>query len=347
MKNIKRYVTMAVAGVMMLSFAGCNIVERTPETIQKTVYAKVGSTKITKADVDDSLKSYLDQYKQQYGDDFESNDQLKDTLKEMRTKALDSLIDNEVLMQSKETLGVNPTDDEIQEQVDERVNYYKNALGSDEQYQAFLENYGYDDDSFADFWKKQVVIQMIQDKILEGTEIPEEDIENYYNENLDTYKGKAGAEVTHLLFMPEKDESGNATEEADAKAKSLADSARAQAVAGKSLKELSESDEFKASAKYEELGRVAFENSGMVQEFEDAFKSLPVNQVSDVVKTSYGYHIIVNTATYADDEVTPLNDALKESIKGNLLNEKQQEVYESKLEELKENVKIKKYEDRL
>ena len=49
--NIKKYMSVALVGVMALSIAGCNIIERTPESIGKTVLAKVDGDKITKADL--------------------------------------------------------------------------------------------------------------------------------------------------------------------------------------------------------------------------------------------------------------------------------------------------------
>lgn len=347
MKRIKKYVTMALIGVTVLSFTGCNMIQRTEESIKNTVYAKVGNVKITKGEVDEALKTYLDQYRTYYGDDFESNSELTETLKNLRTQQLEGLIDQEVLLQNKEAIGVNPTDEEIQAEVDERIQYYKDALGTEEEYQSFIESYGYDDASFEEFWKEQVVVGMLVDKIVEGVEVTDEEIQTYYNENIDTYTTKPGADVTHILFQTETDDDGNVTEESDASAKALADAAREKALSGMSLQEIAESDEFKDSATFEELGRVSFEDSGMVQEFEDAFKVLPANQVSDVVKTSYGYHVIVNTAVYPDAEVQALDDTLKEEIKSTLLTQKQQEVYEAKLQELKDGMTIKTYENRI
>ncbi|WP_185966839.1 SurA N-terminal domain-containing protein, partial [Clostridium sp. HBUAS56017] len=303
MREIRKYVTMALAGVMILSFAGCSMIERTPESIQKTVLAKVGNKKITRADVDLALKPYLEQYKKQYGEDFENKEELKEPLKNMRKQQLEGLVDQEVLLQNKEALDVNPSDEEIQAQVDDRIKYFKDSTGSDDKYEEFVKSYGYDVDSFEKFLKTQAVVSMVVDKIVEGVEVTDEDVENNYNENKSTYTTKAGADVTHLLFAPAKDAKGNVVEGADAAAKTKADAARAKAVSGTSLKDLSTSAEFKDSAKYEELGRVSFVDSGMVKEFEDAFKVLPANQVSEVVKTQFGYHIIVNTKVYPNDEV--------------------------------------------
>ncbi|MBD7910965.1 MULTISPECIES: SurA N-terminal domain-containing protein [Clostridium] len=347
MKKIKKYIIMALAGVMVLSFAGCNMIERTPESIQKTVLAKVGDKKITKGDVDKALKQYLDQYKQQYGEDFEKKDELKEQLKNMRKQYLESLVDQEVLLKNKEALGVEIDDEEIQKEVDQQIDSFKKQIGSDDKYEEYLKSIGYDSDSIVEELKKQLVSQKIVNKIVEGVEVTDEDVENNYNDNKSTYTTKAGADVTHLLFAPAKDANGNAVEGGDAAAKAKADAARAKAVSGTSLKDLSTSAEFKDSSKYEELGRVSFENSGMVKEFEDAFKVLPANQVSEVVKTQFGYHIIVNTKVYPNDEVKPLDDTLKGTIKSQLLQQKQQDAYKDKVQELKDNMKVKLYEDKL
>lgn len=347
MKKIKKLVTIAVLATMAASFTGCNMIERTEESKEKTVLAKVGKTKITRGDVDEALKTYLDYYKEQYGDDFESNESLKSTLQSLRTQQLEGLVDQEVLMQSKDQFGVNPTDEEIQTEVDSRIDYYKQATGSEEAYESFISSYGYNDDSFQEYLKEQVVLGMVVDAMIADVEVTDEDIESYYNENISNYTTKAGADVTHILVQPETDSSGNEVEGADEAAKAKAEEIRQKALAGESLKDIANSDEFKDSCKYEDLGRVSFENSGMVKEFEDAFKVLPAGQVSDVVKTSFGYHVIVNTAVYPEDQVQPLDDSLKEEIKNKVLYNKQESAYETKLQELKENLKVKVYENRI
>ena len=105
--KIKKYISIAIAGVMLLSFTGCNIVERTPESIGKTVLAKVDGEKITRADVDKLMTYQLNSYKQQYGDDFENNAEVKETIKKARTSAIDNLVNQKVLLSKKADLGID------------------------------------------------------------------------------------------------------------------------------------------------------------------------------------------------------------------------------------------------
>lgn len=353
MKKVRTYTVMAIAGLMMFSFAGCNIIEKTPESIQDTVYAKVGSTKITKGEVDKTIKQYLDQYKTQYGEAFETNAKVIEELKKLREQQINSLVESEVLFQSAKDMGVTPTDEEIQAKVDERIKYFKDQLQTEEAYNSWLQEQGYDEGSIVALLKKMAVENMVYDKIIEGIEVTDEEVLADYDEKkASTYIRKPGADVTHLLFASEQDASGAPVAGAEPAALARAQEARKKVLAGATLIDLSTSEEYKAYALYEDLGHISFEGvsdagGSMVQEFTDGFKSLPVNQVSEPIKTSFGYHLIINTKIYTEAEITPLDDKLKETIKTTLLQAKQQTQYTAKVEELKKTAKVKLYEDRL
>lgn len=352
MKRIKKYITIALSSILTFAFVGCDLIERTEESIDKTVYAKVGKTKITKGEVDLALKQYLDYYKNQYGEDYESNTTVAENLKTLRREQLNGLIDNEVLYQSAEDLGVDLAEEELENEVNDRIDYYKETLGSDEQYEKWLSSIGYDNNSINDYLKRIVIVSKTVDKILEDVQVTDEEIETYYNDNIDTYTTKPGADVTHVLFQFEKDSDGNIIEGSEEKALAKANEARKKVLNGTSLEDIANSDEYKDVAKYEDLGRLTFEGvseSGakMEEGFTQGFKELPANQVSEPVRTSYGYHLIVNKTVYPDSKVQELDSQLKAEIKSDLLYKKQENVYETKLGELKEKIKVKVYENRI
>lgn len=336
MKRIKKYITMALAGAMLLTFSGCSLVERTEESIGKTVLAKVGKVKITRADVDQVMYYQLEQYKEQYGDDFENDETIKDTIKQTRTSALNSLIEEQILFANQEEIGAEFTDDEVETEVESRVKMYKDYTGDDEAYAEFLEQYGYTEDEFEDYWRKQIKLEFIAEKLLEDVTVTDDEAKDYYNENVDSYALEAGANVTHILFS-----------DAD-KGEAQAKEARELAVNGKTFEEISEMDAYKGdNCITEDLGyQVSENNSTLVSEFVTGFKDLKEGEISQPVKTSYGWHLIkvtgVNTA-----KKTQTYDEVAETVKSTVLNNKKSAEYETKIEDFKSTMSVKIYEDRI
>lgn len=80
-----------------------------------------------------------------------------------------------------------------------------------------------------------------------------------------------------------------------------------------------------------ELGE--FGHGQMVKEFEDAAFTLEIGTVSEPVKTQFGYHLILVTAK-GEDTVYPF-DQIKDQLSEQLLSEKQQKAYTSKINQLK------------
>ena len=135
MRKIKNIVAIATVAVMAFSMAGCKMIEKTPEAIQKTVLAKVGSDKITMADVNSELQADIDYLIETYGEDYENNidDTLKAQLKSARQSVLEQLVDNKVLITKGTELGYIPSDEELATEIEtERQNFVKAYGGEDE-----------------------------------------------------------------------------------------------------------------------------------------------------------------------------------------------------------------------
>ena len=337
MRKIKNIVIAAAITTMAFSITGCKMIEKTPEAIQKTVLAKVGNDKITMADVNSELQADIDYLTETYGEDYEKNidDSLKEQLKTARTQVLQQLVDDKVLITKGTELGYIPSDEELSTAIEEEKAKFTEAYGGEEGLKEALEYYGMSDEKFDSFIENLVKTDKVKEAMIKDVTVSDEEIEQYYNDNIDKYTVKAGANAKHILFE---------TEEEAQDAKNKIDSGETTFEDLYSQYEANKSSGTKPLS--EDLGYVENEQEGYDTDFLAGFKTLKEGEVSAPVKSSFGYHIIKVEGVQTEDKVTPLDD-VKDSIKSTLLSEKQEEVYNSTLEEWKKDLNVKLYEDRL
>ena len=337
MRKIKNIVIAAAITAMAFSITGCKMIEKTPEAIQKTVLAKVGGDKITMADVNSELQADIDYLTETYGEDYENNidDSLKEQLKKARKQVLEQLVNDEVLITKGTELGYIPSDEELSTAIEEEKAKFTEAYGGEEGLKEALEYYGMSDEKFNSFIENLVKTDKVKEAMIKDVTVSDEEIEQYYNDNIDKYTVKAGANAKHILFE---------TEEEAQDAKNKIDSGETTFEDLYSQYEANKSSGTKPLS--EDLGYVENEQEGYDTDFLAGFKTLKEGEVSAPVKSSFGYHIIKVEGVQTEDKVTPLDD-VKDSIKSTLLSEKQEEVYNSTLEEWKKDLNVKLYEDRL
>ena len=144
--------------------------------------------------------------------------------------------------------------------------------------------------------------------------VPEQDIQRAYRQNIDQYTQPEQVRASHILLNTEgKDEA-----EVRARAEDL-------------LKQLKAGADFEALAKAHSQDAASAARGGdldffgrgrMVPEFEQVAFTLPVGQLSDIVRTQFGFHIIKVTDKKAA-EVQPL-DAVRAQISEQLTFERAQ-----------------------
>jgi peptidyl-prolyl cis-trans isomerase D len=117
--------------------------------------------------------------------------------------------------------------------------------------------------------------------------LQEEQIQNYYEDYLDTFKEAKQVKARHILF---KAAEGASEEEAD-KARQKALEVLKKAKEGQDFAELAKKhSEDPAAGDGGDLGY--FSANQMVKPFEDAAFRLEKGEISELVRTSFGYHII-------------------------------------------------------
>jgi len=182
------------------------------------------------------------------------------------------------------------------------------------------------DEKLQDLKKRLIVESFLKKKVEADTKVTDADLQKFYDENKDKFKSGEQMKASHILVKTEKE------------AKDIL----AQIKAGGNFEELAKKNSTdSSSAKGGDLGW--FGNGSMVPVFEKAASALKEGQISDVVKSDFGFHIIKLTGKRAAG-VRPF-DEVKEQIKGAIMPTKQQEVFQKIKEELKKTAKINVKED--
>ncbi|MBN2297412.1 MAG: peptidylprolyl isomerase [Deltaproteobacteria bacterium] len=162
----------------------------------------------------------------------------------------------------------------------------------------------------------QILARELEEGIKKTLNIDEKDIENYYKENQDSYNTPSKVKASHIL-VESKDE-----------AVSILKALRG----GADFKELArEKSKCPSASKGGDLGW--FEKGKMDPAFEKAAFDLKKGEISDVVKSSFGYHIIkVENIRPAR---TKTIDQAKKSIEKTL----ERDLLEKQMAELKARIK--------
>ena len=209
----------------------------------------------------------------------------------------------------------------------------KNNL-ADGQLQEMLKREGRTLESYKNHIRDQILVSKItQFEIGNRVKVSEKSIIKYYKKNQKEFWEEGKVRTRHILFISERGSSEN----------------RRRAKLRQAKKVLSEirkgSDFSKLAIKYSEDvsassgGDVGFVKRGkMVREFEEAVFSLKPGQISDIVETEYGYHII------KVDEVLPGKTLTLKDVKNRihkiLSMQKQKQVYDDWINELKKSAFI-------
>lgn len=174
----------------------------------------------------------------------------------------------------------------------------------------------------------------MQAQIKDGDKITDADARKFYDANTEEFKNPEQVKASHILFLVNKDDSGDVAKQKEAAAKKAAARAKKGEDFNKLAKELSEEPGAKESGG--DLG--FFAKDRMVPEFAEAAFSQKPGTVSDPVKTQFGWHVI--KVTEKKPAGTVPYDEVKEQITAYLKNNKQREAVQAILKNLKDSAQI-------
>ena len=310
--------------VFVFLFAGCS----------KTV-ARVDGIEIKQKEVD----TYINFYKKQSTDG--ELTQNEEELKTLEANIIDIIIVTRLLEKYAEEKNITVSSEEVDKQIKLIIDSYS----SEEDFEKDLKDKGIDKKFLENYFKSLVLSSKIFDEVTIDVIVTDQEVKQYYNDNKKTlYVVPAKVKASHILaIFPWVEDNSEETEEG-----------REEALEKIKMVE----DKLKNGVVFEDLARqysddrTSGENGGdlgyiskgqMIEEFEEALFSLDVEEVSEIVETEYGFHII--KVFDRQEEYIQKFDEVEESINTYLLNLHKAEKWEDFIFSLIEKVNIEYFTD--
>jgi peptidyl-prolyl cis-trans isomerase C len=246
---------------------------------------------------------------------------------------IDQLVSTELLYQAGEKLPIPDLDKQVAAKMNEgRARFpdektYNNALKAADLTPKSLES---------EIRKGIIINNLVSKEIVPKITVTEEETKKFYDENKENlFKRPEQVRASHILCKVDP----KATKAEKEKAKEKAEKLLKEIKGGKDFAELARANSDCPSK--EKGGDLDFFGQGqMVPEFEKAAFALKPGEVSDVVETQFGYHIIKVTEKKAAG--TTGFDEVKEQIQNYLKNMKVQKGVFDYISKLKDSAKIEK-----
>ena len=255
-------------------------------------------------------------------------------LTEVKTMVLENLISAELLYQESQKEKIKVQENEINDVFNEQ----KAQFASEDKFNERLKHYNFSESTFKDQIRIGLTIQrFIDNKFAQAVNISDEEVKKYYDENPSYFQEPEKARASHIMIMVDSD----------------ADQARKDAAKKQLeevLKRLKAGEDFAALAKEVSQDTYSKDNGGdldyfyrgqMVQAFEDAAFALNPGEISNVVETEYGYHII--KLTDKKDAKTITLDESKEDIRNGLKSNKVNSEVSNYVTELRNKADVEIY----
>ncbi len=254
-------------------------------------------------------------------------------LTEMKARILDNLIGMELIYQESKKEKIAADSAAIAAQLDK----IKKQFPSEEEFAKGLEAQDLTEEELRNQMVKGMAIeQYIKTTISSKIVISDAELKTFYSENPEGFKKEAQVKARHILIKVDK----NADEATKNKAREEIDAILVEAKKGGDFAELAKTKSQGPSAtRGGDLG--FFTHKQMVKPFADAAFAMKPGEVSEVVETQFGYHII-KTEEKKDGSVTPFEEVKPKIEKYLRDNQIRQKVME-KVEGLKSKAKIERF----
>ncbi len=252
--------------------------------------------------------------------------------KKLKREALDQLIEREVLWQAAQAGSVAVDDAELQAALTQMQAQLKDRTA----WSRRLAHAGFDERSYAEYVRQDLMgAKYLLRNSSEVAPVGDDEVAAFYRANLHRYQQPETARARHILIKA----TPGAASDVRAAARERIDALVPQLRAGADFADLARRySEDNSAAAGGDLGEVP--RGRTVKPFEDALFALQPGQVSDVVPTQFGFHLI------RQEGLTPAStrslEEAAESIRARLLADKRTAAAREVVARLKSEARIER-----
>ena len=289
--------------------------------------AVVNGTVITKAELEQELQVVLKRFGR-------VGTMIKGPqLAQLKPKVLESLIGRELLFQEAQGAGIRIKEETVSEQLEKLKKRFSSEAAFKE---AIAKMHLSEKDIRAQVIRGMTIQKMVDDRFVKNVSVTEKEAKDYYDANPKMFQRPEEVRASHILIKIDKD----ADEKTKLKARKELEGIEARLLKGEDFAKLAkEFSQGPSSAKGGDLG--FFRRGQMVPPFEKAAFALKPGEVSDIVVTRFGYHLIKVTdrkpgKTFSYPEV-------KEKLTKFLKEQKVSKTIDAHIGELKKKAKVERF----
>ena len=315
---------MMAVSIIALGAGAAGAAEQAPDGDKA---ATVNGQVITKTELDQELQPVLQRMAMQ------GQQPQPEQVAEIREKVLDSLINRELLVQDAKAQGVSVE----AEALDAQMEQVRGQFPEEAQFKEALSQMGIDEETLRAQMRQRLLIQkLIEERIAKDVTVTDEEAQAYYAAHPEQFKTGEQIRARHILIKSEPEASDTDKKEARQKLEEV----QGKLEKGESFADLAEEySEGPSGPKGGDLGY--FERGQMVKPFEDAAFALKDDEVSEIVETRFGFHLIKAVDRKAAS-TTPFAE-IKDQIKAQLKKQAVQETVGEHLEALKAKAEIERF----
>jgi peptidyl-prolyl cis-trans isomerase SurA len=302
-------IVLIVWGVMLLSIpVGADIVDKIVAVVNEDVITLSG------------FNAAFEPYRKNIEENYQGKDK-EAVLKQARESFLQRLIDNMLIEQEgkKAGVGIVVKDEEVMGVIKDMLAKDKSTM---EDFLKKLAREGNSLESVKGDIRNQIMrMRLLRREIKAKIVVSDEEIGEYYNKNRQNYEGKEAVRIKQiLLFLPPQ-----ANKAMRMKVKDQTNNLRKRIKNGEPFELLAV--KYSQGPEAKQGGDVGFIERGVIiPEVESIAFSLPLGQVSEVIESSIGFHIVM-VVDKRGAGLKPIA-AVREEIKAKIEDEKLDKRYE-------------------